>query len=77
MSRPAPPLSLPAPGDGQAGQDHDRHRMAGEPFGQSLGRGFVFQLPDHKRMKPYNLVAGQRDVALRSPGHLALHGVAG
>jgi hypothetical protein len=73
----AHPLSLPIPGDGEAGQDHDRHRMAGQPLRQPLGRGLVLHLPDHERVKPHDLVAADGDVALCSPGHLALQGVLG
>jgi hypothetical protein len=58
------PLALPARGDGQTREQHQRNRMLGESFSEALWRVVVIDLSHDKRVETYNLVAHQRHVRL-------------
>src|SRR2546427_9864016 len=57
-------LALPARGDRQTREQHQRNRVPRESLFESFGRGVVLDLRHHKRVEACNLVAHERHVGL-------------
>ncbi len=58
--------SLPLPGDRdrETGEQHDRHWMTSQAFGQALGSVVIFDLADHKRVVADDLIIRQGNISL-------------
>jgi hypothetical protein len=61
------PLAMPARGDGQAREQHQRNRMLGESFSEALWRVVVLDLSHDKRVEHYDLIALPRPLRVSEP----------
>ena len=70
-------LALPRDGNREPGQQHDRHRITREPFGQTLRSIVVFNLPHYECVVTNNQMISKGQIGLRSTGLLVLQCKAG
>ncbi len=72
----ADPPALPFYAHRQTRQQHDRHRMTRETFGQALGRILVGNLADHECVEADNGLIRKTEIGLRRAGLLVGEGEA-
>lgn len=68
--------TVPRTGNCETCKQHDRNRMTGEAFGQTLRCAIVLDLTDHECIVAYDVPIRGRNVGLRCLGLLILQGIA-